>query len=218
MKCRKNKTGLTLIEILTSVVIILILASIIVSVTTHIDNQGKKRLTTATMGLLVTALQQFRDYGYEYKNSAYAEFIFPLDCNDFTQEDIEEEMEVALGLTAGEVSISGGTHDDPNFSGSEVMYFLLSQVPECKSTLGRIDNSLVTNSNVNKQFMTITVDGIDYPLLRVVDAWKNTLRYDYYRYENGVLDDRKDSRRNFPLITSAGPDDKFGTADDITSR
>ena len=98
------------------------------------------------------------------------------------------------------------------------MYFLLSQVPECKSTLNRIAGSLVTNLDENKQPIAIRVDGVDYPLLRIVDPWGETLEYDYYDEMLNYIGDRVQSRRNFPLITSAGPDGEFGTADDIKSR
>ena len=52
-----------------------------------------------------------------------------------------------------------------------------------------------------------------YSLLRIIDPWGETLRYDYY-------DDytEPDEARNFPVITSAGPDGVFGTDDDIASR
>ena len=31
-------------------------------------------------------------------------------------------------------------------------------------------------------------------------------------------DDIADTKRTYPVLTSAGPDERFGTADDITSR
>ena len=71
--------------------------------------------------------------------------------------------------------------------------------------------------------MQIDVDGNVYPLLRVIDPWKATLRYDYYNELPPPLapediDYMKETKKTFPVITSAGPDGIFNTIDDITSR
>ncbi len=70
--------------------------------------------------------------------------------------------------------------------------------------------------------MTIAIDGREYSLIRIVDPWGTTLRYDYYSNETEEPDltfsRRGQTIRNFPLITSAGPDREFGTDDDITNR
>jgi hypothetical protein len=71
--------------------------------------------------------------------------------------------------------------------------------------------------------MTITIDSKGYPLLRIIDPWGETLRYDYYNEEPPPLtpskiNDMKESKRAFPVITSAGPDKEFGSADDIRNR
>jgi hypothetical protein len=71
--------------------------------------------------------------------------------------------------------------------------------------------------------MTVTVGGKSYPLFRVIDPWGETLRYDYYDekpppHSQSDIDDMEKSRKTFPVITSAGPDKEFDSADDITSR
>ena len=79
-------------------------------------------------------------------------------------------------------------------------------------------SQLVTCKGSDGEEMTITIAGGDpWPLFRVVDSWGKTLRYDYYD-ETKTKQDKLDSRRNFPVITSAGADGEFNTDDDITSR
>ena len=99
-----------------------------------------------------------------------------------------------------------------------MLYFFLSRVPESRKSIDKIDESLITSEGYNKQPMRITIGVRIDPLLRVIDPWGETLRYDYYnRLEpDPVL--RLRGKRTFPVITSAGPDKKFGTADDISSR
>jgi prepilin-type N-terminal cleavage/methylation domain-containing protein len=218
MKRRQNKTGVTLVEILVVVAIIAILVTMVIGIAARIDTQGKERLTKNTIALLTAALGQFGDYGYRYSDSNYADFKFPPDCNGFSDTDLKTELQTALGVI---VSISGGTHD-ANYSGSEAMYFFLSRVPESRQTLDKIDKKLVTNLGLDGSPMKITINpGVDekeYPLFRVIDPWGKTLRYDYYDETKTNPDDRRKSKKTFPVITSAGPDKEFDTADDITSR
>jgi prepilin-type N-terminal cleavage/methylation domain-containing protein len=214
MKSYKHKTGVTLVEILIVVAIIAILVTMVIGIAARIDTQGKERLTKNTIALLTAALGGFGDYGYNYSAPADANFKFPLDCNGFSDTDLKNELQTALGTI---VSISGGTHE-PNYSGSEALYFFLSRVPDCRQTLDKIDKSLITNKGSNGADMTITIDGKGYSLLRIIDPWRETLRYDYYDETKTNPDDRRKSKKTFPVITSAGPDKEFGSADDITSR
>ena len=97
------------------------------------------------------------------------------------------------------------------------MYFFLSRVPESRKTLDKIDKSLITRKGSDGSDMTIFIDNKEYPLLRIIDPWGTTLRYDYYE-ETGLYAERMESKKTFPVITSAGPDKEFGSADDITNR
>ena len=84
MKTRAYKTGFTLIEMIVVIAIIAILVSMVATIAKRIDDQGKERLTRATITLLGNALEQFRDFGYEYKDTTnYAGLVFPLDCNGY---------------------------------------------------------------------------------------------------------------------------------------
>jgi prepilin-type N-terminal cleavage/methylation domain-containing protein len=229
MKSDANKTGLSLVEMLIVVAIVVILTTMVIGLAGRINDQSNERLTKSTIGIFTTALGQFHDYGYRYKDNPvytpaerqfYLGLDFPLDCNGFDVPTLQMTLDNVLGLAPGSVLINPVVaHNDPNYSGGEVLYFFLSQVPECRKTLDKVDESLITSEGYNKQPMTVAVGGRIYPLFRIIDPWGETLRYDYYdELEVFTLDRRYKSRRTFPVITSAGPDRRFGTADDISSR
>lgn len=225
MKSYKHKYGVTLVEMLIVVAIIALLASMVIGIAGRISNQGKEQLTRNTFALINAALEQFHDYEYNYPHTNYSGLKFPLDCNDYPFSnppnfDLTTTLIDALG--AANVLITSGTHD-PAYSGSEVLYFFLSRVPESRKTLDKIDSSLITNRDSNKQDMNITITFPDdrfkgYPLLRIIDPWGETLRYDYYDEWQINPVTRDEGKRTFPVITSAGPDRNFNTPDDITSR
>jgi prepilin-type N-terminal cleavage/methylation domain-containing protein len=54
--------GLTLIEMLVVVAVILILAGIVISLTWRVDNQAKERALKNTFGLLKSALTEYYDF------------------------------------------------------------------------------------------------------------------------------------------------------------
>lgn len=217
MNTHRDKTGFTLIEILVTVGIIAVLTCITISVATRIDSQAREKLLVNTFALLDAALEQFADFKYQYKYPDYQNFDFPLDCNDSGL----PPADILAGTLQNEFStvpvISGGTHD-PNYSSSEALYLFLSRVPECRQTLDKIDGSLITSLGTDNVPMTISIDGRNYPLLRIVDPWGTALFYDYYDELALTLADMELSKRNFPLIISAGPDRRFGTGDDMTNR
>ena len=82
---------------------------------------------------------------------------------------------------------------------SEYLYYELNSVPDSRSILDKINNSLIEN----KYAAAGTPLGTSP---EIYDPWKMPLDY---RYAPG---------ENFPLMVSAGPDKKFGTADDISNR
>ena len=228
----RSKAGFTLIEMLVAVAIIAVLASLVLTVATRIDSKGKETQCEGLMATLNCALRQFCEYGYEYRppNTStddelafYRGLKFPLDCNDYIVADVEREIAKALDLPSSSVNISPSAKYDPCESSCAVMYFFLSQVPDCRETLQEIgDEFLIGDHDNDKDYMRINVDGRDYPWLRAVDPWGTTLNYDYYDEEavqaGTKFDDAIETLRTFPLITSAGPDEEFGTDDDITNR
>ncbi len=213
----KAKIGVTLVEMLIVLAVITVLVSMVVGIAARIDNQGKERLTKSTLALVGAALGQFKGYGYQYKSQGYRDFEFPIDCNGLDRGELENELGKALNMPSP--PITGGDHNDPNFSGSEALYFFLREVPASREVLDKIDKSLITNEGSDKREMKIWIGNKEYPLQRIIDPWGKTIRYSYYRNSREISNEPpEDERRNFPIITSAGPDRIFGTADDITNR
>lgn len=231
MRTGTRKLGLTLVEILVAVGIIAILLSMVIGVMTRTDVKNKERLAEETLAIVNAALTQFADYEYQYRPNVsgnelefYRSLRFPLDCNGFDKDKLDKAIEQGLGRTDVAI-LNAGDHSDLD-SGCEAMYFFLMQVPACRNTLDRIDQSFLRNRPGDAktgQPMEVRIgEERSYPLMRIVDPWGRTLRYDYY--VNGEEDgarsfrSRKDTIRNFPLVTSAGPDKTFGTSDDIFNR
>ncbi|MFC1676850.1 type II secretion system protein [Planctomycetota bacterium] len=212
----KKQFGFTLVETIVVVGIIVLLASMMVGIATRIESQGKERLARATLAILNTALEQFKDYNYKYRHQNFDGLVFPLDCNGFDIADVESTLVDAMDLTTGEVEITlfDEANHDANDFGCEVMYLFLNRVAECRVTLDRLDSSAVLVSGT----VNITRDSKDhdYPLLRIVDPWGTTLKYDYYDESSSLPD--PDFKRVFPVVTSAGPDGEFDTGDDISNR
>jgi len=217
MKSLKHKRGFTLVEMLVVVAIIALLATMVIGIASQLDSQGEQKLAKSTMALLTAALEQFHDYGYTYR-PPYSNFDFPLDCSGFQVDMLQATLASALGAATVEIT----NHDGPKcptYSASEVLYFFLSRVPESRKTLEKIDGSLITNLSDLGAAIEISIDdGPFSPLLRIVDPWGTTLRYDYYNEmePNPIL--RQKGRKTFPVIISAGPDGRFNTADDMSNR
>ncbi len=235
MRTRAYKTGFTLIEMVMVIAIIAILVSMVIHITKRIDDQSKERLCRETITLIGNALEQFRDFGYEYKDTTnYAGLTFPLDCSGYDPTiastllclNIQDTLHNALYSSVSTdppVITIGGAHDNM-FSGSEALYFILSQVPDCRVTLNKIDKSLLTDKGTNGNPITITIGASPaIPFTRIIDPWGTTLRYDYYPecadYTGTMLykDYRDSAKKTFPVITSAGVDKQFDTADDISN-
>jgi len=193
MKTCKQKTGVTLVEMLIVVAIVALLVTMVISAAGRIQTRAEEQLAESTIAIITAALGQFRDYGYNYPHPNYSNLKFPLDCEGISDDDLMN----ALGATATPT----GT-----YLKSDVWYFFLRRVPTSRKTLDKIDESL-------KQSINIIFNGKEYSLLRILDPWGTALQYRYY-YDYSPPEDKW----TFPVITSAGPDRIFGTTDDITSR
>jgi type II secretory pathway pseudopilin PulG len=218
MDLRANR-GVTLMEMLVVLGVVMVLSTIAVTLAVRVENQSKENVLARTFTLLGNALEQFYDYEYRYP-PPYAEFRFPLDCNGFSVAALQNTLPGMLQATKVEVfnhQHPGGREYD-TYSGCEIMYWLLARVPEIRETLGHINPAFVTNKNDEGAAVTISIDqGPPESLLRVVDPWGTTLRYDYYEVRPTDLAPLGETKRTFPVLISAGPDRVFGTGDDISS-
>jgi prepilin-type N-terminal cleavage/methylation domain-containing protein len=237
----RKQNAFTFIEMLVVIAIITILSAVLLKVGARIDTQGKERQTKATIDTIDSALEQFAASGFEYKyyesghytfdNPPYDDswLKFPPDCNGFDAGEVADEIYYAL--TGGNYIVNIYGDYDIDYSSSAVMYFFLNRNVKSRDVLKNIDKSfLVNKESAGANAISIEIDkGSGSPLEAqpfywVVDAWGKPLRYDYYRnyneYDGGAVntEDCYDSRRSFPLITSAGADGDFDTQDDITNQ
>lgn len=198
MKSYRYKTGVTLIEMLIVVAIIAILAALVITTAGRIEARANEQLTESTITIITAAVEQFRDYDYQYPDALYSALKFPLDCSD---SNYVSETDIAYALGAAEPL-------NVDYSPDEVWYYFLNKIPECRKTLDKIDASLKKNTTI------ITGnDGREYFFLKIIDPWGKKIRYSYY-YDFPLGQDSW----TFPVISSAGPDRIYGNDDDITSR
>jgi len=69
------KHGLTLVEMLVVVSLITILATIVIGIAAHIDNQSKERGLKSTFALLESALQEYYEYVGTFPEQPEKDFI-----------------------------------------------------------------------------------------------------------------------------------------------
>ena len=70
MKNQKYNHGLSLIEILMAIIIIAMLATMVITVVSSVDNRSKEEGTRASFSLLETALQEYYDYWNSFPDPA----------------------------------------------------------------------------------------------------------------------------------------------------
>lgn len=185
----------TLIEMLVAVSIVLILMSAMITVTGHLKNEARKRLTASALGVIATALEQY------YENTSPKQYP-PMVYN-------QVGLEAATGQT---VNIAPGVVDvidDPNAVPPRLMwnsgslYYFLNRISQSRAILTSLSNQMLSNKDSYGKAILIEIPmgmaATDF--IRFVDAWGTTIRYDYFG-------------SGFPVLTSAGPDKKFGTLSD----
>jgi len=235
METYSKPSGITLVDMLLAVTIVAVLTTIVLTVATSIQNKASQQRCEGILATINTALQQYKEFGYDLPLSGsmipeeiafYRSLKFPPDCNEYQRSDVEDLIEDLLDRNVVVAIIDDVGEDfDPN--NIAVMYFFLNRIPKCRETLNEIDPEYIVctqNSNGDYQSITIRAGNNDrvYPWQRIVDPWGNALMYDYYVNQNEdnslSYDEMQETLRNFPLVTSAGPDGIFNTDDDIYNR
>ena len=74
MKTHKYKRGLTLVEMLTVVAIIALLATMVISIAARMDNQSKERSLKGVFALLESALQEYHEYTGRFPEQSGKDF------------------------------------------------------------------------------------------------------------------------------------------------
>jgi len=102
MEKTERKSGFTLVEMLIVLSLVMVLTAVTLTIATHLDTRAKEELTKNTIALIDAALQEFEEYGFVYNNTVddYSGFTFPLDCNDFSRDDLQTLIKNAAGATS----------------------------------------------------------------------------------------------------------------------
>jgi prepilin-type N-terminal cleavage/methylation domain-containing protein len=222
MKSRKGKRlrGFTLIELLVVIGIIMILIAGMIKVAQSVQVKAKIKNTKSTISLLCAAMEEYRDV----KNTG-GNFSFP----NGDPAVLMDALQAYLGVlwTAGDLTghllpspkwkdweylLEKGKGDERLLARAsiECLYCCLYDVPECQVMLNRLGSDVTSNDDndwIGEQVIPNPSAPIRQkkPLIEVNDAWGHPLRYQWQR------------EGNFPLISSAGEDGVFDTADDIIS-
>jgi prepilin-type N-terminal cleavage/methylation domain-containing protein len=245
MTAARQKTGLTLIEILLAIAILALLVTITAVSTATLRKQAQVRLTESTLAVISSALQQYNEFWGtfppEYNSS-------PAGLTDATA-ILRWNMATAAGcplpspLTAANLNDTTKLPLDvrplttPAYPTAntkyDVLYIRLARTPVCKRMIEGISSVSDQDKNRRKASLsglTFTPDttGLPYALnwgslitgtgAPVPPVRQNTLPL--YRFIDSWRNELRyeySSSSPYPVLTSAGPDGNFGTSDDIKS-
>ena len=192
-----RQSAFSLLEMVVVVATILILAGALLGVGKYMKVRAEVDLVNSELEVLTTALQLYYD---DWDT-------FPFDTDTDVPEDgiadyyLTVDLETDIGGT-----ISSGAFEDAYASSSALFYFL-NKNPNSRKIIEALIDTLVTNKDADgvaiQLTLTATSETINLP--RFIDVWGTSIRYEY-------LPDTA-----FPILTSAGPDTIFYTADDIKS-
>jgi len=116
MKSYKYKRGVTLVEILVVAAIIALLASIVIGLSTRINNQSKERCLECTCALLECALQEYCEYTGKFPEQPEKNFINVLVHSEYLYKElhlIPESRKILEKITDSLVKNEYGAADTP---------------------------------------------------------------------------------------------------------
>lgn len=157
MTDRRHNSGVTLVEILVVLGIIMVLSGLVVTVTLRVDSQSKEDAVRNAFAVLGGALREY----YEVRGQ-------------FPPQPQRDPANAPAHMTA--------------------LYQELRSVPATRQVLEKLDPSLVSASAGLAEAWSIR------------DSWGTVMDYIYV------------PGNTFPELISAGPDKRFGTGDDISSK
>ena len=88
METRKYNYGLTLVEMLIVVAVIALLATMVVGIATHIDNQSKERGVKSIFALLESALQEYNEYKSSFPEQPEKNFTNAQEHSEFLYKEL----------------------------------------------------------------------------------------------------------------------------------
>jgi len=116
MKSYKYKRGVTLVEILVVVAIIALLASIVIGLSTRINNQSKERCLECTCALLECALQEYCEYTGKFPEQPEKNFTNVLVHSEYLYKElrlIPESRKILEKIADSLVKNEYGAADTP---------------------------------------------------------------------------------------------------------
>lgn len=233
---KSRQYGFSLVEVMTAVAVVAILAAMLLGLSKHLRTQANIRLTESMMDVLDTALEQYHEaegaFPFEDKIKKYmADFLTanppipPETIDDVYGEAaskagqdlagpkllLEDVLAAAMGPG---IIVTLPANHDTNYMLSEALYFYLDGVAESRRILTALSDTLTTDKGKDNARLRPTRNdwgppdepSNEFNLIRFIDPWGTSLRYIYTE------------GRVFPLLESAGPDKKFQTkGDNITN-
>jgi prepilin-type N-terminal cleavage/methylation domain-containing protein len=212
---RAGRRGFSLLELLVVITVITLLVAGMVTVANHVQLNAKIKNTKITITLLNNALEEYK----AFKDTGSGVDVWPVSIDAFTPgSSFADKLEyrlagflnLSLPFVPPDFEFKGGSHnamgwDDESMfalSNIEFVYYCLDDVPKCHEILERIADQ--AKSNVDNDSMVAYRQ--EKTLIEVNDAWGHPILYEHV-FDSG----------NVPVLTSAGEDEEFGTADDIIS-
>jgi prepilin-type N-terminal cleavage/methylation domain-containing protein len=226
VKRTAGQRGFTLIELLVVAAIIVVMASALVGVGRRMLTRAQEKLAGSTLEIVVTAIEQYHGeldrFPMEYLNSQRVSVtsVFPqgpkvkLTDPFGLIEYLNDDLGLSRRIPAQTVTIppTGFTPIEcDQIAVSECLYYFLNQCPTSRRIVDTIADSQKTSLDPDRKprqavYKDATGKDITITLIRLIDPWGTPLRYEY---APGTM--------SFPRITSAGPDRKFDTTDDLRS-
>ncbi len=218
MRPKGRKNGFTLVELLTVLAILVILAGALLKVSKYVRDRASEGLTESTITVIVTALEQYHNDNKgsdgKHKFPFIADYVVTLQISGFVTADLDDLIEADLGFVADEVTITAPMPENDEYASIEAMVYFLNRSYNSSQILSAISGKFITSKDNSSGALTAQWDVVGsssfppiktIPLIRIVDVWGNAFRYAYAPGES------------FPVILSAGQDGDFSTAGDNIS-
>lgn len=180
--------GLTLTEVLVSLVVLLILITVTARLGQYVKTRSAVQLADSLLSVIDTALQLYYEDYQEFPPQAAA-----------SEAGFEAATGTAITVVDGAVSA--------DYWSSAALYFTLNRSPHSRDIIAAVSSRLISAADAAGRPIVIQLaNGERKNLLRFVDPWGGSLWYEYLPGDH------------FPRLRSAGPDGQFGTEDDIENK